>query len=122
MNKLDPIKGIGSCKHDIKRDIPQNDTSQSPPQTPQLLASTNTYTVKITPTIKKQYQPAPYLSSQEWHKLLLAHTLASRLQSNDDTTNHNTRNIHTINAILIDARNIYNSNIGHFQIPMCSPY
>jgi len=55
------------------------------------------------------YQPALHLTPQQWNDKLLQDA-----QSNGIDTSHANGDA---NAILIDARNIYESNIGHFAVP-----
>jgi len=49
------------------------------------------------------FDPAPHLSPQEWHEMLSSKSIQHQENKTD--------------AILIDARNVYESNVGYFDIP-----
>ena len=58
-----------------------------------------------------KYEPAKHLTPQEWNAKLLQDAEAEA-ETGDTNANASTN----ANAVLIDARNVYESNIGHFSV------
>jgi predicted sulfurtransferase len=56
-----------------------------------------------------QYDPSPHLTPEEWNRKLLQYSRPTTIDDSNTLTSSN-------RAILIDARNIYESSIGHFQV------
>lgn len=71
----------------------------------------------------KQFQSAPHLSPQEWNERLLLSAQTKRI-INDQPKTDDRRQVESkvapsaneSDAIIIDARNVYESRIGHFTV------
>jgi predicted sulfurtransferase len=58
-----------------------------------------------------QYAPSPHLAPQEWNQQLLLSSSSSSTHDPDTRPQHD-----DYDAILVDARNVYESSIGHFKV------
>lgn len=66
---------------------------------------------KIDGDMIHKFKTAVHLSPEEWHEKLLEESSQSR--STGSKIDENPKS----SAILIDARNVYESNVGHFAVP-----